>query len=252
MQAEYSAINHPSVDAPDQCTTCNHSLTGKFCSSCGQPAQLPRVNARYIIHEIEHILHFEKGILYTVKELLIRPGQNVKAFIGNNRSRLVKPVIFIITTSLVYTVISHFFHLESEYINYQLDEHAAASSIFSWISAHYGYANIIMGLFIAIWLKLFFKKHDYNVFEILILLCFVMGTDMLIYALFALAEGLTKAHLMPFAGMVGFAYCTWAIGQFFNRNKWTAYLKSLGAYILGLLTFCVAGLALGLIIDSLR
>lgn len=67
------------------CNNCNHELTGKYCSGCGQPVQLKRIDSHYIMHEIEHVLHIEKGILFTIKELLIRPGQNIREFIKDNR-----------------------------------------------------------------------------------------------------------------------------------------------------------------------
>jgi len=99
------------------CKNCDNVITGNFCSNCGQPVKLERIDRHYIVHEINHVLHFEKGIFYTIKELLIRPGQNVREFISENRSRLVKPIIFIIVTSLIYSIIVHFFHVEDGYIN---------------------------------------------------------------------------------------------------------------------------------------
>ncbi|WP_313265727.1 DUF3667 domain-containing protein [Sphingobacterium sp.] len=84
------------------CKNCGTDITLNFCPNCGQPAILKRIDAHYIAHEIEHVLHFERGILYTIRELITTPGKNVKKYIAENRSRLVKPIIFIIITSLIY------------------------------------------------------------------------------------------------------------------------------------------------------
>jgi len=234
------------------CKSCNAVLAGNFCSNCGHPAKTKRIDGHYIMHEIEHVLHFEKGILYTVKELLIKPGTSVKEFLAENRSRLVKPIIFIIITSLIYTLITHFFHIEEGYINFSLDKNSALTAISSWIQNHYGYANILMGIFIAFWLKVFFKKHEYNFFETLILLCFVMGMGMLIYAALALAEGITKIKMMQIAGILGTVYFTWALGQFYDKNKAGSYVKALIAYLLGMLTFSLLTFLLGFLIDLLK
>ena len=234
------------------CINCNNELSGKYCSNCGLPVKIKRIDGHYIMHEIEHVLHFEKGILYTVKELLIKPGTSVKEFLAENRSRLVKPIIFIIITSLIYTLITHFFHIEEGYINFSLDKNSALTAISSWIQNHYGYANILMGIFIAFWLKVFFKKHDYNFFETLILLCFVMGMGMLIYAALALAEGITKIKMMQIAGILGTVYFTWALGQFYDKNKAGSYVKALIAYLLGMLTFSLLTFLLGFLIDLLK
>jgi hypothetical protein len=214
--------------------------------------QIKRVDKHYVLHEISHILHFEKGILYTIKELIIRPGQNVREFIIENRSRLVKPIIFIIITSLIYTLINNLFHIEEEYVNFHGTEQSAATLILTWAQHHYGYANILMAVFIAFWARLFYKKYDYNFFELLILLCFVMGIGMLIFSFFALLEGLTKLNLMTISGMITVLYITWAIGQFFNQKKVTNYVKALAVYILGMLTFSISLILLGFFIDFLK
>lgn len=231
------------------CTNCSSELVGKYCANCGQPTQLKRIDGHYILHEIEHILHFDKGILYTIKELLISPGKSIKAFISNDRSRLVKPVIFIIITSLIYTMINHFFHIEDGYISIHEVKSTAITAIFGWIQSHYGYANIIIGVFIAFWIQLFFKKYNYNFFEILILLCFVIGIAMLILALFALIQGVSEIGLMQYSGVLSFAYITWAIGQFFNKKKISSYLKALSAYLLGMLTSMITALLIGYLVD---
>ncbi len=210
----------------ENCKNCNELIDGKYCTNCGHPVQIKRIDGHYIIHEVEHILHFERGILYTVKELLLRPGQNIRNFIAENRSRLVKPVIFIIITSLVYSLSTHFFHIEEELVNFEGSKESAMVPIFEWIKNHYGYANIIMGVFIALWTKLFFRKYDYNFFEILILLCFAMGMGMLIYSVFTIFLGITHINLMSIAGFVGVFYCSWAMGQFFDKRKVLSYTNS--------------------------
>ncbi|QNR84970.1 DUF3667 domain-containing protein [Pedobacter riviphilus] len=233
------------------CRNCSHVVNDDFCGRCGQPVHVKRVDAHYILHEIQHVLHFEKGILFTVKELLIRPGQNIRSFITENRSRLVKPVIFIIVSSLIYTLISHFFHIEEGYVEFTEVKKTSIGLIFDWVQGHYGYANILMGVCISLWLKLFFKKYSYNFFEILILLCFVMGIGMLIISVFAIVEGLTKISLMEVSSIIVAVYSTWAIAQFFNGRKVASYLKAIIAYGLGMLMFGLLAVFLGVSIDLL-
>lgn len=232
------------------CRNCSTTIDGNFCRNCGHPVQVKRVDSHYVLHEIQHILHFEKGILYTVKELLIRPEKSVKEFIADNRSRLVKPVVFIIITSLIYTITAHFFHIEKEYIEYSEATSTTVGVIFDWVQSHYGYANIVLGLFIAFWLKLFFRKYGYNFFELLILLCFVVGMGMLIMTVFVVAQGITKMDLTKTSGIVEVGYCAWAIGQFFDKKKIGSYLKALGAFMLGIITVCILIGLLSAIIDS--
>jgi hypothetical protein len=106
-----------------------------------------------------------------------------------------------------------------------------------------------MGFFIALWTKVFFKKYDYNLFEILILLCFVMGMTMLIYALFAILEGMTHISLIVHATVLSFVYYSWAIGQFFDKSKMINYFKAFTVLILGFTTYSIVILCIGLTLD---
>ena len=233
------------------CKNCNTEINSKFCPDCGQPTSLKRIDGKYIIHEIEHVLHFERGILYTVRELVINPGQNIRNYLSENRSRLVKPIIFIILTSLIYSITISIFHIEEQYVQFH-DEGAkllTAKKIFQWIQGHYGYANIIMGVFIAFWTKLFFKKYKYNFFEILIVLCFIIGIAMLIFSIFAMLQGITHLKISQIGGIIGVIYFSWALGQFFGKDKLFNYIKALFAYLIGMITFVFLSVGLGILID---
>lgn len=231
------------------CKNCNAEVNLNYCSNCGRPSNLKRIDKHYITHEIEHVLHLERGILYSVKELLISPGRSVKHFITEDRSRLVKPVIFIIVTSLVYSLLNHFFHIEDEYLEFNEKQQSTTGLIFKWVQEHYGYANIIMGVFIAFWAKVFFRRYGYNLFEILILLCFVMGMGMLFMAVFAVIQGLSHINVMSIAGYMVVIYCSWAIGQFFDGRKASSYIKAFISYLLGMLSFMLVAVAAGSLID---
>ncbi len=234
------------------CKHCNHPVTEKYCPNCGRPTQLKRIDGHYVKHEIEHLLHFEKGIFYTIKELLIRPGKSVKSFIHDDRNRLVKPIVFVIVASLVYTVTLNFFKIKDGFISHSNNVGTPiTNAIFGWIKSHLGYANIIIGLFVASWAKLFFKKYKYNLFEILILMCFVTGMGMLIGFVFALMKGVANIDAGAFGGLIYFIYCSWAIAQFFDKSKIMSYVKSTITFILGFLSFNFFMFGIGLSLDWL-
>lgn len=226
-------------------------MSEKICPNCGQSDKPRRIDFHYVKHEIEHVLHFEKGILFTIKELLIRPGESIREFISDDRNRLVKPIIFVIITSLIYTLLNHFFHIEEGYVSYDGLEKSVLVKILGWFQANYGYMNILTGMFIAVWLKVFFKKYDYNFFELLIMLCFVLGFTMLIFAFFSIFEGLMHIKLFNVAGILGLIYLIWSIGSFFDKNKIANYFKALASYLLGMLTFFILTIAIAILIDTL-
>lgn len=234
------------------CIKCDNKFEGNYCPNCGHPKKIERINGRYIFAEIASVLNFQKGILFTIKELLIRPGQNIRTFISEDRNRLVKPIMFILISSLIYTVFVEIFHFEDGYISYSDNKESTTLKIFKWVQGNYGYANIIMSIFIGLWLKILFRKYPFNFFEIIILLCFVMGVGMIIYSAFGIVQGLTHINLMQFGAIIGLVYTTYAVGQFFEKRKLLSYVKAFFAYLLGMLTFTFIAIGTGILIDLLK
>lgn len=239
------------------CKNCGKEVNDQFCSGCGHPVQLKRVDGHYILHEILHFLHLEKGIPYTVKELLITPGKSIRGFISDDRNRLVKPILFLIVCSVIYTFVTHLFHVEFFENNanpegMKILKGSAVLAIFEWIQHYYGYANILMGLCVAFWLKLLFGEHDYNFFELLILMCFVIGAGMLILTLFGVIQSLVHTNLPTISTLGVVAYSSWAMGQFFGQKKFANYFKALVSYLLGSFVFYILILFTGILIDILR
>lgn len=231
------------------CKNCNQEVNGNFCSNCGHPKNLKRIDSQYIIHEIENVLEFERGILFTVKELLINPGHSIKNYLAENRNQFVKPIVFIILTSLFYTFCNEYFRFEEEYVKYTESNLSAVNDVNRWIRENYGYSNILMGFLIAFWTKLFFRKHDFNFFEVLVLLCFVMGIGMLIYSVFGIIQGLIHVEMIQVAQVAGFVYTTWAVGQFYGKSRLSSYVKAFSAYLLGMLSFSTIAILSGVLMD---
>ena len=123
----------------------------------------------------------------------------------------------------------------------------------AWVKSHYGYANIIMAIFIALWIKVFFRKYDYNFYEIIILLCFLMGMGMLLLTIGNIFQKVTGSiNASQVGGAITIFYVTWAIGQFFDQKKKMNYLKAFFAYLLGMITFFSAILAIGVLIEMIK
>jgi hypothetical protein len=232
-----------------QCGNCHSEISGNYCSQCGSPQTLKRINGAYILSEIGRVINFDKGLLFTIKELVVRPGITVQNFIHKDRNRLVKPIIFLIICSLIYTIAQELLRFEDGYINAGGFEEPTIALMIDYIQSNYGYLNILMAVFIAIWIKIFFRKYPYNFFEVLILLCFVIGIGMLIYTVLGIAESLTNLNVLHFAGFIGAAYISWGIGSFFDKNKKINYLKAILSYILGMITFSMLLILLGLLIS---
>lgn len=235
------------------CQKCKSEFHGNYCSNCGHPQEIERINSRYIMSEIGSVLNLQKGFFFTIKELFIRPGQNIKRFISEDRNRLVKPIMFILICSLTYTIIEQIFEFKDGYIDLQFDgSDSAISLIFQWITQNYGYSNILMSVFVAIWIKIFYRKYNYNFYEILILLLFISGMEMMIASFLGILESLTKIPILSFGIYFISIYAFWATAQFFDKRKILNYLKAPISYFLGLITFFLVAIGIGLLIDLIK
>jgi hypothetical protein len=218
------------------CKNCNDPIAGNYCSNCGKPAELKKINRQYILNEIGDFFSANKGFLYTIKKLLTTPGESVREFITEDRYRFVKPIAFLIITSLVYAIINQIFNIGASefYDQSAIEEGSTTALIFDWMLVKYpGYSGIITGFFMAFWIKLFFKKSGYNIFEIFILICFVTGITTLYMSIIAVIQGLTDWKIIQSASYLGIIYFVWAIGQFFDQKKIGSYIKVLLSYLLG-------------------
>lgn len=163
-----------------------------------------------------------------------------------------KPVAFLILTSLLFTLVSHLFHADDLYNQKEKLSfgNSSINDIMNWVKTHWGYANIFMGIFIALCLKIFFRKYKFNLFELIIVLCFVMGQAMLLLTATTFFIGILNTQTyMIVSSVISFGYIVWAIGQFFDRANIFSYVKAFFAYFLGYILFYIAIIPVGLIAD---
>lgn len=70
-----------------RCLNCGHSTEGKYCSNCGQKTSTRRFSLRHFFaHDLVHgVFHLDKGFLYTLRELFVRPGHSIREYIQGKR-----------------------------------------------------------------------------------------------------------------------------------------------------------------------
>ena len=217
----------------NNCKNCKEQISNDwdYCPICGRPTKLRKIDKHYIIQEFVDFFSANKGLVYTIKNVLIRPGETVRQFITEDRYRLVKPVTFLFISSLIYAFVVQIFSITAIDYYQQPELLPIAERLINWTFEYPGYTNIIMGLLMAFWLKILFKKAGFNLFEIFILLCFVLGITNLFTSIVAIVEGVTNMKFLIFSLSFASIYTLWAIGQFFDRKKITSYLKAFLAYI---------------------
>ncbi|MBQ4819320.1 DUF3667 domain-containing protein [Aquimarina sp. MMG016] len=212
---------------------------------------LERIDGKYIWNEISSVLNFDKGIFYTIKELFIRPGKTVREFLMYDRKRLVKPIIFLIFSSLFFVISQQFFGFQTGAAPDNIDS-VGVQKAFEWVGKNFGIVNIILGFFIGFWIRLFYLKSKFNIYEIFILVFFTIGVGNLIFTIFGIIEIGTGFDVNSLAYLVALLYSAWAIGNFFNKKSFWSYFKGLLAYIFGTTTGSILIFLVGILIDILN
>ena len=212
---------------------------------------LKRIDGKYIWDEIRSVLNFDKGIFYTIKELFIRPGDTVREFLIYDRKRLVKPILFVIFSSLFFIVNQQIFGFNTGSAPDDMGS-VGVNKAFEWVGRNFGIVNIILGFFIGFWIRLFYLKSRFNIYEIFILVFFVIGFGNLIFTIFGIIEIGTGLDVNRFAYWTVLLYSTWAIGNFFNKKSFWSYFKGLFAYLLGTIILSSLIIIVGLLIDRIN
>jgi len=224
---------------------------GNYCSQCGQPAGLKKIDGHYIINEIRDVLFTDSGFIYTINRMLVSPGESVRHYLTEDRSRFAKPITFIVISALIYTLVSHLFKIGVE--AYSLQEQEIALPTFNllinWIIDNHGYASILITFFMAFWIKLFFRKSGFNLFEIFVLICFISGISQLFISVVLFFQGITHLKLFHISIFFVMVYQIWGIGQFFDKKKAISYIKALLSYAFGILTFTFLMTFIVLLVD---
>lgn len=88
-----------------ECLNCGAPLSGAFCASCGQKAELHRT-IRALMHDLLHgALHFEGKIWNTLPLLAWRPGALTRRYIEGERAKFVSPMaLFLFSVFLMFAV----------------------------------------------------------------------------------------------------------------------------------------------------
>lgn len=94
------------------CANCARAIDGpgqKFCPACGQPTPAHRIDWHFLGHELEHsVLHMDRGVLYSLKELMLRPGHLMRAYLDGQRAKQVKPLLLIMMSAAVVVLLSKY------------------------------------------------------------------------------------------------------------------------------------------------
>lgn len=221
-----------------KCKNCEHVFEGNFCNYCGQSADTHPINLHFLWHDIQHgLMHIDKGIFYTIKELFIRPGHSIRDFINGKRVKHFKPISLVIVLAAFYGFLYHYFDV-NVFISKDSNNTILFAKINHWISNHYSWYILAMTPLFSIGTYICFIKQNYNYFEYLILNSFKASQRLVIHIITfpLLLYFSNKESLQTFINILyglDVLLILWTNVQFFNElNKVKVLLLSILSHII--------------------
>lgn len=224
------------------CKNCHHTFKGHYCSNCGQPAETHKLNLHYLWHDIQHgLFHFDKGIMYTAKQLFTRPGHSIREFIEGKRISHFKPLSLVIVLATAYIALIHLLDINiftktdpnavSEYGN-------SIEKLKEWLTTHFAWVTLLSIPLHTIGTSICFRKQGYNFIEYFILNTYKAGQKLYISILFIpllyIYNGTPATEMITrILIAIDFVMYFWTNVQFFN------HLSKIKTFFLTLLTHII-------------
>ena len=257
-----------------RCADCDRAIDGadqKFCPACGQPTPAHRIDWHFLGHEFEHsVLHMDRGILYSLKNLMLRPGHFIRDYIEGRRARHVKPLMLIMILAAAMVFLAKYF-LEGDVVGAAVavggSTAARASAegqfdptrffdafavVTDWMNRNYAAATLLLLPIEAAALKLTFRRvGNLNYPEWLVITTFLTAQTFVVLGLaIPLERWFPQVHSL--ASALALIYGVISLAQFFAPYpRWKAVLRSLFGFGLFMLINVAFGLVLAAVMLAL-
>lgn len=238
------------------CKNCGHHFKGNFCNHCGQTAETHKLDLHFIWHDIQHgLFHFDKGILYSFKQLFTRPGHSIREFLEGKRVKHFKPISLVIIVASIYGLLYHYFHINviaSQSGEEGLGAFLNTHEFNEWVATHFAWVTLANIPFFTIGTAVAFRKQGYNLVEYFILNTFKASQKL--FARIATFPLLIYCNNTPYMAslttvfyVIDLVFIFWTNAQFFNKlSTAKVFWLSVLSHIIFLACFTIA-ILLGLL-----
>lgn len=246
-----------------KCKNCNSIVRKNFCSSCGQNTRVGKINYKSVVQELfQAVFYIRNGFLFTLKELFLRPGSTIRAYLDGQRKRYFKPVVYVIILSSFYylsirligentwleNVVAEKMEDVDNSVNISIEkEKVVVPELFIWLSKNYTYLILLsIPLFsLASWIAFWHFKVNY--FEHFVINLYITGQQAFISAIILLINAPFKNDFLDFlSSFLAVLYVYFVYWKFFKtgRRFWNVVRTSISYMIYGFLSFIIFALIL--------
>ncbi len=235
------------------CKNCGKIVKEKFCPNCGQSTHTQELNLHYLMHELQHsILHVDKGIFYTAKELFLRPGHSIREYDLGKRVNHFKPFAYVFLLSTIYNLLLNAVHKENfldKFLQGIMEGFNSSGlklvPMIEWIRTHYAFSMLILIPIFSLASYLCFNNRGYNYIQFLVMTAFIYGQCTIIYLIllpikFFANDGL-ETYVDVSMPILALFYTFFVHIQFFNKHSKikSLLLSILNQFIYWILLFLI-------------
>lgn len=159
------------------CLNCDTPLQGSYCHKCGQKSSTHRITfAKFIQHDLMHgLFHLDKGVLYTLKGLIYRPGYTAKTFIAGKRVLHYNIFALFIIIIALKTLVDLQFEPKDMFESYTEKGKHSDDIINNTIHHYYKLLYLLIIPILSVFSRLFLGHLKYNFVEHIVLNCFLLA-----------------------------------------------------------------------------
>lgn len=145
------------------CNNCQHDFVGNFCPVCSQKAGMGRIGWHSVRQGIMDIWGLgTRSLLYSIWQLLMRPGYIIADYIDGKRQVSFPPVKMLFIVAVIYSMVFYWFIPDVLHISVadpDIDEAQAKALVgfSSWIKNNFSWYSLIMALLAVLPTWVFFR-----------------------------------------------------------------------------------------------
>lgn len=237
------------------CKNCNSVNVDKYCSNCGQKVQHERYTLKRFFSIILDAFNLERGILYTFKMLLIKPGKAINDYLNGSTKPYFNPLNYLLVAAGIYAVLVLWLNIFDTTIDatnklLNVDTVEESEEVIEmqsrFLESFKNYINLIPLLMIpfsSMISMLFFKSKRLFYGEHLIINSFLFAQGfyiMLILTPFVIIFPSLKVFFGVILAVIIIVYLGYSFKKIFRRSRLRSYAGGLLVYIAGMLLFYLA------------
>ncbi|GAA4384572.1 hypothetical protein GCM10023186_26990 [Hymenobacter koreensis] len=242
------AADTTTLPSVHHCLNCGYAVPEQYCGRCGQDVHhTHRITLRFLLfHDLPHsIWHVDKGIGYTFRQMMTRPGAMLHEYMAGHRAQHFRPISYLLLITAVSMILLSAVGMVPATTAQQADMPRLLQLMMErYMQLYAKYPTLIYvvilpaNALLAAWLL---RPARFNFAEMLLTQAFISGTTTFISSVVMLPLLLLTRYypaLQPFmmvAMLPYMAYAAWVYRQLLEparmpvEDKW---VRSIGTVVL--------------------